>query len=88
MVTQSMEMVSNVSGAVLELSVPDEEEVSIQTSGIIFALGRHTPSKLAGMEIEIDKGKFVLPADLVSRIVNASQFVDTQVIITYMISSA
>ena len=79
MVTQSMQLVNNVSAAALELSVPDEENIAIQTSGMTFALGRHSPANLAGLQIQSAVGKFVLPAVLVSRIVNTSQFVDTQV---------
>ena len=83
MVTGCMQLVNTVSDAVLELTVPDEEVVSIQTSGMAFSLGRHTPTKLAGLKIESDNGTFVLPADtdaLVSRLTNNS-FVDTQVIV-------
>ena len=86
MVTQSMQLVNNVSDAALELSVPDEENIAIQTSGITFALGRHSPAKLAGLQIQSAVGKFVLPAVLVSRIINTSQFVDTQVKVKNSIS--
>lgn len=78
-----MQLVSVVSDAVLNITVPDEEAISIQTSGMSFNLGRHTPAKLAGLKIESSGGKFALPAEndsLVSRITNTS-FVDTQVII-------
>ena len=78
MVTQSMQLVNNVSDAVLELRLPDEEGISIRTSGMIFVLGRLTPAKLAGFQIESDNGKFVLPADMDFQIENTS-FVDTQV---------
>ena len=77
-----MQLVNTVSDAVLELTLPDEEAVSIQTSGMALSLGRHTPAKLAGLQIESDNGKIVLPADidaLLSRVANTS-FVDTQVI--------
>ena len=78
-----MHLISTVSDAVLEISLPDEEVVSIQTSGMAFILGRHTPAKLAGLKIESDNGKFLLPAEsnvLVARVANDS-FVDTQVML-------
>ena len=81
MVKQCMQLTGNVSDAVLEVRLPDEEAVTIQTSGMAFNLGRHTPATLAGLKIESDNGKFVLPAQsdaLVSRVANNS-FVDTQV---------
>ncbi|XP_078381457.1 sperm receptor for egg jelly-like [Oculina patagonica] len=82
LVKRCMHLVSTVSDAVLETRLPDEEVISIQTSGMAFMLGRHTPSKLAGLKIESDNGKFVLPAEsnvLVSRVANNS-FVDTQML--------
>ncbi len=81
MVKRCMHLVSTVSDAVLETRLPDEGVISIQTSGMAFMLGRHTPVKLAGLRIESDNGQFVLPAEntvLVSRVANNS-FVDTQV---------
>ncbi|KAL9965156.1 hypothetical protein ACROYT_G028918 [Oculina patagonica] len=81
-VKRCMHLVSTVSDAVLETRLPDEEVISIQTSGMAFMLGRHTPSKLAGQKIESDNGKFVLPAGsnvLVSRVANNS-FLDTQML--------
>ena len=83
MVKRCMHLISTVSDAVLEISLSDEEVVSIQASGMAFILGRHTPAKLAGLKIESDKGKFVLPEDrsvLVSRVAN-NRFVDTQVML-------
>ncbi|KAL9965160.1 hypothetical protein ACROYT_G028923 [Oculina patagonica] len=81
-VKRCMHLVSTVSDAVLETRLPDEEVISIQTSGMAFLLGRHTPAKLAGLKIENDNGNFVLPAEsnvLVSHIANNS-FVDTQML--------
>ena len=83
MVKRCMHLISTVSDAVLEISLPDEEVVSIQTSGMAFILGRHTPANIAGLKIESNNGKFVLPEDrsvLVSRVANNS-FVDTQVML-------
>lgn len=81
MVKRSMLLVSNVSDAVLELSLPDEEMIPIRTSGMIIALGRHSLSKLSGLPIEIDEGKFVFPADsnLLDTHASNTSFVDTQV---------
>lgn len=76
-----MLVVNNVSDAVLEQSLPDDEMISIQTSDMTFTLGRHTPAKLAGFQIESGDGKFMLPAEsgvLDSQIAN-STFLDTQV---------
>lgn len=75
MVTHSMQLVSIVSDAVLELSLPDEEKISIRTSGTTFDLRRHTPSKLAGLPMEADGGGFVLPNKtevLLSQIANTT----------------
>lgn len=80
-----MHLLSTVSDAVLETRLPNEEVISIQTSGMAFMLGRHTPAKLAGLKIESDNGKFVLPTEsnvLVSRVANNS-FVDTQVVVVF-----
>ena len=79
MVTRSMLVVNNISEAVLDLSLPDEKTIRIQTTGMTFALGRHTPAKLAGVQIESANGKFVLPADVLNSHVSNSSFVDTQV---------
>ena len=73
-----MQYVNDVSDAVLEVRLPDEEMVSIQTNDITFILGRHTPAKLAGLKIESNDGKFVLPDVPVFKMANNS-FVDTQV---------
>ena len=73
MVTHSMQLVSIVSDSVLELSLPDEEKISIRTNGTTFVLRRHTPSKLAGLQMEADGGGFVLPDEtevLLSQIAN------------------
>lgn len=80
-----MHLLSTVSDAVLETRLPNEEVISIQTSGMALMLGRHTPAKLAGLKIESDNGKFVLPTEsnvLVSRVANNS-FVDTQVVVVF-----
>ena len=76
-----MKVISLIGDAVLTLTVPDEEMISIDTTEITITLGRHSTDKLAGLNIQGRDGRFVLPADkkaLVSRIQEAS-FVDTQV---------
>ena len=76
-----MNLVSNVSDAILELNQPDEEIISIQTINMSFALGRHTPAQISGLQIESGDGKFILPAksgEIVSCVHNTS-FLDTQV---------
>lgn len=81
LVTTSMKVISLIGDAVLTLTVPDEEMISIDTTEITITLGRHSTDKLAGLNIQGRDGRFVLPADkkaLVSRIQEAS-FVDTQV---------
>ena len=81
MVTQSIQIFRNVSKAVLELSLPDEDAVIIRTSETTLALQRHTPIKLAGLRIEIDDGEFIFPANfnmLYSKVTNDT-FFDTQV---------
>jgi len=76
-----MKIISLVGDAVIALTVPDEEMISIETTGLTMTLGRHSPDKLIGLNIEQKGARFVLPAEkkaLVSRIPGAS-FVDTQV---------
>ena len=85
-----MQLVNNVSDAVLKLSLPDEESISIQTTGMRFALARHRPAKLPGFRLEIGDGKFFLPAQggvLLSQM-PSSDFVDTQVnnYVTFLIT--
>ncbi|KAJ7370174.1 hypothetical protein OS493_033799 [Desmophyllum pertusum] len=82
LVTTSMKIISLVGDAVLASRVPEEEMISIRTTELAMTLGRHSPAKLAGLEIEGGDGRFVLPADkksLVSRITEAT-FVDTQML--------
>ena len=81
LVTTSMKVISLVGDAVLTLRVPDEEMISIDTTELTITLGRHSPDKLVGLNIQGGDGRFVLPLEkkaLVSRIQGAS-FVDTQV---------
>ena len=85
MVKRCMQLLSTVSDAVLEVRVPDEEAISIQTGGMSFTLGRYTPARLGGLKIESANGNFVLPVDtnaLVSQVTNNS-FVDAQVIMPF-----
>ena len=76
-----MKITSLVGDAAMALRVPDEEMISIETTGLTMTLGRHSPDKLIGLNIEEKGVGFVLPPEkkaLVSRIPGAS-FVDTQV---------
>ena len=81
LVTRSMELVNTVSDAVLELTLPGEENTSIRTNGMTFSLGRHIPATLAGLQIGIDEGKFVLPdgRDVLNSVITNTRFIDTQV---------
>lgn len=81
LVTRCMELVNTVSDAVLELTLPGEENTSIRTNGMTVSLGRHIPATLAGLQIRIDEGKFVLPygRDVLNSVITDTRFVDTQV---------
>ena len=76
-----MKVVSEVADAVLALSVPDENVISIKTRQLSMTLGRHNPIKLVGLEIKEGDGRFLLPSDSQSLLpeINATSFVDTQV---------
>ena len=71
-----MHVVTNLSNAVLELSLPDEDMISIQMADIMLSMRRQTPSKLAEIQIGNAFGHFALPADF--EVTNTS-FVDMQV---------
>ena len=76
-----MKIISSLGDALLAVRIPDEEMISIETTELIMALGRHSRDKLVGLNIAAGHGRFVLPADeeaLMSRITGTS-FVDTQV---------
>ena len=78
-----MKIISLVGDAVLALRVPDEEMISIKTTGLTMILGRHSQEKLVGLNIEEKGARFVLPEEKkaleFSGIEEASSFVDTQV---------
>ena len=81
-----MNILSLVGDAVLALRVPDEEMISIETTGLTMTLGRHSPDKLVGLIIEEKDARFVLPAGkkaLESSGIQGARFVDTQVCILY-----
>ena len=82
---RSMRLLSTVSEAVLEVRLPDEEAISIQTSDLSFTLGRYTPARLSGLKIESDNGNFTLPVDSSALVlqVASNSFVDAQVIIPF-----
>ena len=76
-----MKILSEVADAVLALSVPDENGISIKTRQLSMTLGRYNPVKLAGLEIKGRDGRFLLPSDSQSLVpkITATSFVDTQV---------
>ena len=81
LVTTSIKIISLLGDVVLALRAPDEEIISIETTGLTMTLGRHSRDKLVGLKIAAGHGRFVLPADeeaLTSRI-TGTNFVDTQV---------
>ena len=81
-----MKILSLVGDAVLALRVPDEEMISIETTGLTLTLRRHSPDKLVGLIIEEKDARFVLPAGkkaLESSGMQGASFVDTQVCILY-----
>ena len=83
-----MNIISVVGDVVMALRIPDEEIISIETTGLTMTLGRHSPDKLVGLNLTEKDAKFVLPAEKSawesSRPQGAS-FVDTQVWILYQV---
>jgi len=82
-----MQLLSTVSDALLTVTLPDEEAISIQTSDLSFTLGRYTPARLGGLKIKSENGNgnFVLPEDsnaLVLQVAN-NDFVDVQVTMSF-----
>ena len=73
-----MQVLGKVSDAVLTLSVPNENAISINTRGLSMTLGRHSPDKLVGLEIKGGDGRFILPSHSQSLLPRRG-FVDTQV---------
>ena len=66
----------------MALRVPDEEMISIETTGLTMTLGRHSQNKLVGLNITEKGAGFVLPAEtsiLKSSGIQGASFVDTQV---------
>ena len=85
-----MNIIHLVGDAVLALRVPDEEMISIETTGLTMTLGRHSPDKLAGLNIIEKNARFVLPAEekaLESSGIQGESFVDTQVWILYQVTN-
>lgn len=78
-----MEFLGKVADVVLALRVPDESMLSITTRQLQMTLGRHSPHKLAGLQVQGGNGSFILPPRLKSQFVatgiDATSFVDTQV---------
>ena len=83
-----MNIISLVGDAVIALRVPNEEMISIETTGLTMTLGRHSPDKLVGLNIEGKDSKFILPAEkkaMESSGLRGAGFVDTQVWILYQV---
>ena len=83
-----MNITSLVGDAVMSLRVPDEEMISIETTGLTMTLGRHSQNKLVGLNITEKGAGFVLPAEmsvLKSSGIQETSFVDTQVWILYKV---
>ena len=83
-----MNIISLVGDAVMALRVPDEEMISIETTGLTMTLGRHNPDKLVGLIIKEKDARFVLPAEksvLESSRIQGTSFVDTQVWMLYQV---
>ena len=90
LVKRTMNIIRLVGDAVLALRVPDEEMISIETTGLTMTLGRHSPDKLAGLNIIEKNARFVLPAEekaLESSGIQGESFVDTQVWILYQVTN-
>ena len=83
-----MNIISLVGDVVMALRVPDEEMISIETTGLTMTLGRHSPDKLVRLNIKEKRARFVLPAEksaLKSTRIQGASFVDTQVWILYQV---
>ena len=83
-----MNIISLVGDAVMALRVPDEEMISIETTGLTMTLGRHSPGKLVGLIIKEKDAGFVLPDEksaLEHSRVQGTSFVDTQVWMLYQV---
>ena len=71
-------MLGKVADALLALRVSDENMISISTGHLKMKLGRHSPNKLAGLQIKGGSVSFILPPWPVTGR-NTTSFVDTQV---------
>ena len=83
-----MNITSLVGEAVMALRVPDEEMISIETTGLTMTLGRHSPGKLVGLIIKENDAGFVLPDEksaLEPSRIQGTSFVDTQVWMLYQV---
>ena len=72
----------------MALRVPDEEMISIETTGLTMTLGRHSQNKLVGLSIKEKDARFVLPPEksvLESSGIQEASFVDTQVWMLYQV---
>ena len=88
LIKRSMDIMRLVGDAVIALRVPDEEMISIETTFVTLTLGRHSPHKLVGLNIEAKDARFVLPPEkeaLESSGIRRASFVDTQVRILHRV---
>ena len=74
----ALKVLGKIADALLALRVPGENMISISTSQLNMTLGRHSPNKLAGLQIKGGSGSFILPPWPVTG-TNRPSFVDTQV---------
>ena len=76
-----MKVLGEVSAAVLALRVPDESMTSITTRELSMTLRRHTPERLAGLEIKGGNGRFIFPPNRTELVPKnkGTRFVDIQV---------
>ena len=77
-VNTALKVLRKVADALLALRVPDGNMISISTGHLNMTLGRHSLSKLAGLQIKGGSGSFILPPWPVTGR-NTTSFVDTQV---------
>ena len=75
----SFGIINIIADAVLAMKVADEEVTRIKTAELSMTLGRHTPTKLVGLSIEGEDGRFVLPDGTLDSSTGNTAFVDSQV---------
>ncbi|RMX54592.1 hypothetical protein pdam_00023671 [Pocillopora damicornis] len=78
-VNTALKVLGKVADALLALRISDENMISISTGHLKMTLGRHSPNKLAGLQIKGGSGSFILPPWPVTGR-NTTSFVDTQML--------